>query len=160
MLGTTRFLGLWQAVVLIVFADIFVTIVATWDAVHFAKKQHPVKEKKKPDPWFAVFVSFIVGIFGYVYLRKWEFAILWVILATLGILSFFIIKSTLYAHLLILIFVTSVPIHVYTRASMKSQPIMEKAALFLFTVLILVSFWAAVVRPYINHKIWNLARYN
>jgi TM2 domain-containing membrane protein YozV len=71
MLGTTRFLGLLQAMVFSV-AVLLVRIEATWDVVRFARRQQDIP-KGTPDSWLAVFLSLIVGPFAFAYLRKWFF---------------------------------------------------------------------------------------
>jgi signal peptidase I len=156
MLGTTRFLGLLPAGCSYIFTAILLPIAATWDAVHFAKRQE-VLPKGMPDSWFAVFFSLIFGPLGYVYLRKWAFLSLWVILAVLAALSSLLIKSRLCVHIIVFIFAVGVPVHVYLIACNKDRSIRDKATLTFF-ILLLFSGSNFVIGPYFDHRygVWTV----
>lgn len=151
MLGTTRFLGLLPAAVFFIFG-ILVLIVATWDAVHFARKQKALP-KETPDPWFPVFLSMILGLFGYVYMRKWFFVFLWMILAALSVLSMSIIHGKLSAIIIILVFCVCVIAHVYFISNKKYGQIGSKAAILFFILLISGASWSVISRYLeLDHK--------
>jgi len=152
MLGTTRFLGLLPAIGFYIFG-ILVFIVAAWDAVHFARKQQALS-KETPDPWFGVFLSLIVGLFGYVYWRKWLYCVLWLTLAVLSVFFLFLIQSKLLAYIVLFIFYLSVPTHVYLIANKKHGQMGGKAAL-LFFVLLYSSIPLVAVNKYLDrYGLW------
>jgi len=150
MLGTTRFLGLLPAVGFFIFG-ILVTIVAIWDAVHFVKRQQAIP-KGTPDPWFGVFLSLIIGPLVYVYLRKWLYCILCLIIA---VLSAFLIRNKLLAYIVLFIFFVGVPIHVYLIAEKKHGQMRGNAAI-LFFVLLIFSKSLAIADEYLEDRygIW------
>jgi len=150
MLGTTRFLGFLPASVFFIFG-ILVWIVATWDAVLFAKRQQALP-KGTPDPWFGVFLSLIVGLFGYIYLRKWLYCILWLVLAALGVL---LIRSELLARIVLFIFFAGVTPHVYLIANKKHGQMGGNKAI-LFFILLVFSASLDIANGYLERRygIW------
>lgn len=153
MLGTTRFLGLLPAIGFFIFG-ILVPVLATWDAVSYARRQKAL-ENITPDPWFPVFLSMILGLFSYVYMRKWFFVFLWLFLAALSVLSMFIIHSKLLVMIIIVVFYFGVIAHVYFISNKKYGQMGGKATI-LFFVLFVFGAFLDIANSYIEgrHGLW------
>jgi hypothetical protein len=145
VVGTTRFVGLLPYTLLMILS-LAVLVIAAWDAVRLGRKDWD-GPKDTPDPWFAVFLSLIVGLFGYVYLRKWFFSILWVILVVLGVCF---IRSRVLAYAALLGFYFAVPAHVYLIASRKHAQMRQRTARPFLIVLALSAF-LGVMGLYLDH---------
>jgi signal peptidase I len=105
-------------------------------------------QRKLLTPWFGVFLSLILGLFGYIYLRKWLYCVLWLVLVALGVLF---IRSKLLAYIVLFIFFVSVTTHVYLIANKKHGQMRGNAAV-LFFILLIFSVSLAIVGKYLDHR--------
>lgn len=80
-----------------------------------------------------MFLSLIIGPFVYVYLRKWLYCILWLVLAALDVL---LIRSELLARIVLFIFFVGVTPHVYLIANKKHGQMGGNKAILFFILLV------------------------
>jgi signal peptidase I len=128
------FIGYMPLIVCAIVGGFVLPVAATANMVRCVRKSRPATVIN-PDPWFAVFLSIILGGFsagfGYLYLRKWLYAVIW--LSAGIIIAKFASNLLIYGFLNLLLFL-AVTGHVFILAKKKSNTAIHNFAWVFFVL--------------------------